>query len=90
MSPEPYHRPGHLKKRRRRSSSPKRSRAAKSNRHSSAPDVNHRYFNENKIKSSSRYSSPQRSNRRHRKHKRESPSRKKVIRMIENFTQTFR
>jgi len=79
ISPDPYYSHNHLKKKRRRSSSPRRSRSGKSNRHSSAPDIPRRYPHENKIKRSSRHSSPQRSTSRHRKHKRASPSRKKVM-----------
>ena len=79
ISPDPYYSHNHLKKKRRRSSSPRRSRSGKSNRHSSAPDIPRRYPHENKIKRFSRHSSPQRSTSRHRKHKKASPGRKKVM-----------
>ena len=78
LSPQPYHNRHRSKKRRRRSTSPKRSRSGKSSRHSSVPVISNRYSHENKIRHSSRHVSPQQSHHRHRKHRKTSPGRKKV------------
>ena len=77
ISPQPSHDRKRAKKRSSKSSSPKRTRSSRSGRKYSGTDNYCRYPVENKIRKSSRHTSPQQSNR-HRKHKKASPSRKKV------------
>ena len=65
------------KKRQNRSVSPKRTRSSKSRRNSLTTDISCTYPLENKIRRSSRNASTRQSHRHHR-HKKVSPSRRKV------------
>ena len=78
FSPQVSNKRKYDRKKHPRSRSPKRTRSSvKGGRHSLALDNSYRYSLENKIKHSSRHASPQISHH-HRKHKKASPTRRKV------------